>query len=46
MMEELTDQLVSSAMAIIDEVESMGGMAKAIESGELMMVMMVVLVTR
>ena len=33
MMEELTRQLVSSAMIIIDEVESMGGMAKAIESG-------------
>jgi len=36
MMEELTRQLVSSAMIIIDEIESMGGMAKAIESGELM----------
>ena len=33
MMENLTDDLVRSAMAIIEEVESLGGMTKAIESG-------------
>ena len=33
MMETLTNELVESAMEIIDEVESIGGMTKAIESG-------------
>jgi methylmalonyl-CoA mutase len=33
MMETLTNQLVDSAMEIINEVEAMGGMTKAIESG-------------
>ena len=33
MMENLTDELVKSAMEIIDEVEALGGMTKAIESG-------------
>ena len=33
MMEALTEDLVNGAMEIIDEVESMGGMTKAIESG-------------
>jgi methylmalonyl-CoA mutase len=33
MMESLTDELVNSAMEIIEEIESMGGMTKAIESG-------------
>lgn len=33
MMESLTHQLASKAQAIIDEVEAMGGMAKAIEQG-------------
>ena len=32
-MESLTDQLYNEAKAIIDEVEEMGGMAKAIDSG-------------
>ena len=31
--ETLTDQLVEKAMILINEIESMGGMAKAIESG-------------
>ena len=33
MMESLTDQMVSKAWSIIEEVEDRGGMAKAIESG-------------
>lgn len=33
MMETLTNQLVASAMEIINEVENLGGMTKAIESG-------------
>ena len=33
MMEALTDELASAAWAVIDEVEKLGGMAKAIESG-------------
>lgn len=33
MMESLTNELVDQAMAIIDEVEKLGGMTKAIESG-------------
>lgn len=33
MMESLTNQLVDSAMEIINEVEALGGMTKAIESG-------------
>lgn len=33
LMESLTDQLASEAMKVIEEVESLGGMAKAIESG-------------
>ncbi|CAE7945530.1 Mmut, partial [Symbiodinium sp. KB8] len=33
MMESLTKELVDSARALIDEVEELGGMAKAIESG-------------
>jgi methylmalonyl-CoA mutase len=33
MMESLTADLVASARGVIDEVESLGGMAKAIESG-------------
>lgn len=33
MMESLTDQMVSKAWSIIEEVEERGGMAKAIESG-------------
>ena len=33
MMETLTNQLIESAMEIIEEVESIGGMTKAIESG-------------
>lgn len=33
MMETLTNQLVEEALKIIEEVESMGGMTKAIESG-------------
>ncbi len=33
MMETLTDQMVSKAWSIIEEVEERGGMAKAIESG-------------
>lgn len=32
-MEALTEQLASEAMGIIDEVEELGGMTKAIESG-------------
>lgn len=32
-MESLTQELADAAMEIIDEVESMGGMTKAIESG-------------
>ena len=32
-MESLTDSLVKEAMTIIDEVEALGGMTKAIESG-------------
>jgi methylmalonyl-CoA mutase len=32
-LEYLTDQLVSKAMALIDEVEQLGGMTKAIEQG-------------
>ncbi len=32
-MEQLTDDMYNAARAIIDEVEAMGGMAKAIESG-------------
>lgn len=31
--ESLTDELVEKAMVIIDEIESMGGMVKALESG-------------
>ncbi|KAJ1382501.1 methylmalonyl-CoA mutase-domain-containing protein [Ochromonadaceae sp. CCMP2298] len=33
MMESLTDELERQAMEIIDEVEGLGGMTKAIESG-------------
>lgn len=33
MMESLTDELYTAARAIIDEVEALGGMAKAVESG-------------
>jgi len=33
MMETLTNELVTAASAIIEEVEAMGGMTKAIESG-------------
>jgi len=33
MMEKLTDDLVSAALQVIEEVESVGGMTKAIESG-------------
>eukprot|EP00316_Scyphosphaera_apsteinii_P011563 CAMPEP_0119348724 /NCGR_PEP_ID=MMETSP1333-20130426/109191_1 /TAXON_ID=418940 /ORGANISM="Scyphosphaera apsteinii, Strain RCC1455" /LENGTH=746 /DNA_ID=CAMNT_0007361315 /DNA_START=45 /DNA_END=2282 /DNA_ORIENTATION=- len=33
MMEALTDKLVSEAAAIIDEIEQLGGMAKAVASG-------------
>jgi len=33
MMESLTDQLYAEAKKIIDEIEAMGGMAKAIETG-------------
>lgn len=33
MMEKLTQELADAALAIIEEVESMGGMTKAIESG-------------
>jgi methylmalonyl-CoA mutase N-terminal domain/subunit len=33
MMESLTNELVNSAMGIIEEIEAMGGMTKAIESG-------------
>ena len=33
MMENLTDQMYTAARAIIEEVEALGGMAKAIESG-------------
>jgi hypothetical protein len=33
MMEALTDQLAAEAMKIIDEVEAMGGMAKAVAAG-------------
>jgi methylmalonyl-CoA mutase len=33
MMEDLTNQMYTAARAIIEEVESLGGMAKAIESG-------------
>ena len=33
MMESLTNELMNSAMKIIDEVEALGGMTKAIESG-------------
>lgn len=33
MMEALTDQLVNEARDIINEIESMGGMAKAVASG-------------
>jgi methylmalonyl-CoA mutase len=33
MMEALTDEMVAGARKIIDEVEAMGGMAKAVESG-------------
>jgi methylmalonyl-CoA mutase len=32
-MEALTDELIKSAMTVIDEVEGLGGMAKAVESG-------------
>ena len=32
-METLTDELAAEAMAVIEEVESLGGMGKAIESG-------------
>jgi len=32
-MESLTDKLVEEALAIIKEVESLGGMAKAINAG-------------
>jgi methylmalonyl-CoA mutase len=33
MMESLTNNLYDEALKIIEEVESMGGMAKAVESG-------------
>lgn len=33
MMEALTNELATDALALIDEVEALGGMAKAIESG-------------
>ena len=33
LMETLTDELAAEAMAVIEEVESLGGMGKAIESG-------------
>ena len=33
MMESLTQELADGAMEIIDEVEAMGGMTRAIESG-------------
>mmetsp|Transcript_58121 Transcript_58121/g.152784 ORF Transcript_58121/g.152784 Transcript_58121/m.152784 type:complete len:758 (-) Transcript_58121:342-2615(-) len=33
MMEALTDELIAKAMVIIDEVEALGGMTKAVESG-------------
>jgi methylmalonyl-CoA mutase len=33
MMEAMTDQLAAAALEVIDEVEGLGGMAKAIESG-------------
>ena len=33
MMESLTDELVKSVEEIIEEIETMGGMTKAIESG-------------
>jgi methylmalonyl-CoA mutase len=33
MMEALTDELVKSALVVVEEVEGLGGMAKAIESG-------------
>jgi len=33
MMEALTDELAAAALGVIDEVEALGGMAKAIESG-------------
>jgi len=33
MMESLTNDLVEEAMKIIDEVEELGGMTKAVETG-------------
>ena len=33
MMESLTEEMYNAGMAIIQEVEDMGGMAKAVESG-------------
>jgi len=33
LIESLTDELYASAMATIDEIDAMGGMAKAVDSG-------------